>query len=1483
MDDASQTGPPTLEGAPPSAGRPPTIGRYKVKEVLGQGGFGVVYLAYDDQLERHVAIKVPRPQLVSRPEEAQAYLTEARIVAGLDHPHIVPVHDVGSSADCPCFIVSKFIEGSTLERRLRGGRPSVAEAAELVATVAQTLHHAHLQGLVHRDIKPGNILLDKGGRPYVADFGTALREQEVGQGPRYVGTPAYMSPEQARGEGHRVDGRSDIFSLGIVLYELLTGRCAFEAPTTEELLGAIANAEVRPPRQWDDSIPKELERICLRALAKRASERYPTAHQLADDLRQFLALSPEAAKGSHSGREKQEQLASPAPSATPGGGPLDTPASAKSSLQIVPKGFRSFDAHDADFFLELLPGPRDRHGLPDSLRFWKTRIEETDADNTFAVGLLYGPSGCGKSSLVQAGLLPRLSDKVLTVYVEATAAETERRLQSALHKQCPGLAAELALVPSMQGDALDLRPEMPRPETSSPCKLTDALATLRRGGGRGGKKVLIVLDQFEQWLHGRKDETNPELVQALRQCDGGRVQCLILVGDDFWLGVSRFMKDLEIRLVEGKNSALIDLFDFDHAHKVLAAFGRALGKLPEPSRQPSKEQRDFLNQVIAWLAQENKVVCVRLALFVEMMKGRSWTPAALKAVGGTAGLGVTFLEETFGAAGAHPRHRYHQQAARAVLKAFLPEAGTDIKGQMRFHADLLALSGYAQRPRDFDSLLAILDGELRLITPTDPEGQDVERNSFRSANQERNEFRSTGTAAEPPRRFYQLTHDYLVPSLREWLTCKQKETRRGRAELLLTDRAAVWSARSENRQLPSLWQWWTIRRLTRKQTWTPAERKLMGKASRYHATRFGIAVVILACLGLAGWESFGRLKAHTLRDRLLEANISDVPRIVEEMAPYRRWVDPLLTEAQAQARKENNRRNQLHLALALLPVDTRRVDYLYERLLDAEPQEGLVLRQELISHKAGLSARLWRLLEDHSADMDQRFRAACVLAAFTPQDPRWNKVATDVAERLISQNALVIGTWAQALQPVGESLLPPLAALLQEEKRSASDRNTIVSLIMAFSQERSDGVKGLEEILAQRLQEGTPVERQVALAKRQANVAAGLLAMGHADKVWPLLASRPDPTLRCFLMERLAETAVNPQVLLARFAGEQDRSIKRAMLLSLGEFGLDRWPLVERHKEIPKLVQIYREDPDPGLHAAAAWLLSQWGQGETLKVLEKELRREESRLDHKRGWYVNGQGQTMAVIPGPVEFTMGSPPDEPHRTEEDQYQRRLERTFAIAATPVTKEQFLRYLPNFTWPGMQYHPDPSCPVGGMSWHEAAAYCNWLSQQEGIEPAEWCYEIDAGRQVTRLKDKYLSLRGYRLPTEAEWEYACRAGAKTRWHFGQSEALLGRYAWYAANSGGRTWPVGTKKPNDLGLFDMHGNVYNWCQDKHKPIPPRSDHAINDREDDATMNNQDHRVLRGGSYNFHASQGRAAFRIWVLPATRVTNLGFRVARTYR
>jgi eukaryotic-like serine/threonine-protein kinase len=288
-------------------------------------------------------------------------------------------------------------------------------------------------------------------------------------------------------------------------------------------------------------------------------------------------------------------------------------------IKVVPKGLRSYDEHDADFFLQLLPGPRRSDGLPDSIHFWKVRIEETDPEKTFRVGLIYGPSGCGKSSLVKAGLIPRLNAHVETVHIEATSDDTERRLFDALRKRCP---------------------KMPTDST-----LAESILALSEGQGLppGKRKVLIVLDQFEQWLSTWRGDEEAGLVAALRDCNGEHVQAIVMVRDEFWMDVNRLEKQLGVEFRRTKNSYGMDLFDPIHARSVLEEFGRAFDRLPDEL----SDREAFLDQAVEGLSEKNKVAPVRLSLFAWMIRGRSWTSITLNTVGGAKGVVVNFLVETF--------------------------------------------------------------------------------------------------------------------------------------------------------------------------------------------------------------------------------------------------------------------------------------------------------------------------------------------------------------------------------------------------------------------------------------------------------------------------------------------------------------------------------------------------------------------------------------------------------------------------------------------------------------------------------------------------------------------------------------------------------------------------------------------------------------------------------------------------------------------
>ena len=297
--------------------------------------------------------------------------------------------------------------------------------------------------------------------------------------------------------------------------------------------------------------------------------------------------------------------------------------------------------------------------------------------------------------------MPRLGKHVLPVYVEATPEETEARLLKGFARFVLNCREDWGWL--IRWQACGGVASCHRSAKYSWYWISSSSGSMARG-----------VKKIPNW--------SPPFVTAMVSMSRRLCWCGTISGSPPAGSCGTWRSDCS----KGENSALVDLFDPRHARKVLTAFGRAYGALPENIGDLSSDQDSFLDQSIAGLAQDGKIISVRLALFAEMVKGKPWTLATLKEVGGTEGIGLTFLEETFSASTAPPEHRLHQKAAQAVLKALLPESGTDIKGQMRSRQELLEASGYANRPRDFDDLIHILDPELRLITPTDPEGSASE-------------------------------------------------------------------------------------------------------------------------------------------------------------------------------------------------------------------------------------------------------------------------------------------------------------------------------------------------------------------------------------------------------------------------------------------------------------------------------------------------------------------------------------------------------------------------------------------------------------------------------------------------------------------------------------------------------------------------------------------------------------------------------------
>ncbi len=280
--------PPLPAPEPPLPAR--VIGPYELLDEVGRGALSVVYKAVHRESKRVVALKVLRPSDIPNPAPLRRFQQEARAAGRLSHPNIVAVHEAGE-AEGTWYIAMDYVEGVTLDKAVTQGRVGLRAFVEVLETVARAVHHAHQYGVVHRDLKPANILLDGAGRPRVTDFGLAKMDH-ADKGSTHagvsLGTPYYMSPEQVEGDVAGTDARSDIYSMGVMLYEALTGRVPHAGGTVMEVYRGILSGALLPPTRANPEAPPALEAVALKALQRRKEQRYASARDFADDLRRWL-------------------------------------------------------------------------------------------------------------------------------------------------------------------------------------------------------------------------------------------------------------------------------------------------------------------------------------------------------------------------------------------------------------------------------------------------------------------------------------------------------------------------------------------------------------------------------------------------------------------------------------------------------------------------------------------------------------------------------------------------------------------------------------------------------------------------------------------------------------------------------------------------------------------------------------------------------------------------------------------------------------------------------------------------------------------------------------------------------------------------------------------------------------------------------------------------------------------------------------------
>jgi formylglycine-generating enzyme required for sulfatase activity len=726
---------------------------------------------------------------------------------------------------------------------------------------------------------------------------------------------------------------------------------------------------------------------------------------------------------------------------------------------------------------------------------------------------------------------------------------------------------------------------------------------------------------------------------------------------------------------------------------------------------------------------------------------------------------------------------------------------------------------------------------------------------------------------------------------------------------MLEDRASIWSARPDRRYLPTLSEWALAGLATRWWAWAEGERRMMAAATRYYAVRLVLGFLLAAAAYQGGLAIVGRWerekRAHevsALVSNLLVSEIDHVRAAVDRLEPYWPAWREVLTQAAIDPGRSIGARTRAHLAL--VRHDGSSVAFLVDRLFVADPAEHRVIREALAPRRREASRGLWQEFAKPIPNRSRLVRAAAGLARLSSETPRWDEVADLVTRGLVAEPFSFVPAWIDALRPVGSRLAYALDAVYEDTKRPSSERaNAAVALRTLEGDE--PGLRLLTELLKDENEPGefrallsrlvsdgdgilpafrsevfsTPdlepdarSDDRDRLARRKANSAIAVLRVGDCAEIWPLLDSTADPNVRDLLIHRMVASGIEPGVLLARLEVEPEPGVRQAILLALGEpsSGVE----AEMRDEWLKTVEgVFVDDPHSGVHSAAEWLLRRWSEG----VQVAKIRNAHRGLA-RDGWSINSQSLTMIHVRGPVSFQMGSPDSLPSRIrqeDEPAHLVRIDRSFAISAHEVTVEQFLRYKSSFQFDRNVCTEDDG-PMTKVSWYEAVAYCRWLSQKDGITDVQMCYpsltEIAEAAETNADIDCRLDRPGYRLPTEAEWEYSARAGSTTLYFFGESASRLKDYGWFSDNADFQVWPGGLLKPNALGLFDVYGNAREWCQDAYSA----GSNAASGSPPSGTL-----RVARGGSYRTPPLLCRSASREGYPPKTRFSLYGLRVVRT--
>ena len=1066
------------------------------------------------------------------------------------------------------------------------------------------------------------------------------------------------------------------------------------------------------------------------------------------------------------------------------------------------------------------------------------------------VGIV-GASGSGKSSVVFAGVIPALH-------------EEQRWLLAAFR---PGVrpfdSLAVALMPLLE-------PNLSEPALSD---ATRSLAmTLRNPGGpyaivehlvrRRVQPLAIVADQFEElYTNCPDDDERRRFLDVILEISTARgetstpIKLLLTLRGDFYGSliayrpISDILQDAIVHLPPMSRSELRDAvikpssiggitFEDGLVDRILDDVGEEPGNLP---------LLEF-SLMLLWDRQE---------------VGRL-THRAYEGIGRLAGAIASQAEDVYGSLAPEQQDTARQLLTRLVRVANPDEDRNDARRRTR-------LSEVASLPKVTKVIRALTDARL-LVTDADPDGQQT----------------------------VELAHEAII---REW------------------DRLRSWLV--EDRQF-LLWQqrarrWYEEWQLSGQEPGALLRGRILSEAQSWIADKGSEAVEpnLLEYINRSSRTSEDEIRQQTLArtEFLFHAMPDELMSIIDSLSDGRQWADQRLREMLAEADSDKRWRARL----ALLPVDDEEAARLIDEIESVQPQELLIIRDALAPYKDLVLPRLWEIATTAESASQIQFRSAILIASYAPNDSRWPTVAPDVAQCLVNENQLYSREWVEALRPVRNVLFEPLHKLYLPPHREGL-REAAAALLLALAEDRpaflthlasesmpqnyermvsilrasTESARIAQKTLADLMRLGPSADasedQRVAIGTRRAVAACTLLRFDNTDGLEDVLRADPDPETVTQFIHQVRTRGVPAPLLVDMLASASRADVRFALLLALGAFNTDEIDQRSLQFALDRVIGWFHDDPDSGVHSACSWLLRRWSNASIGPTINNRLVPYDP--SGQRTWFTMQFREKLLpfAVFSPGDFLMGSSPTEQERKSYESRLRlapsqrptRLTRPFAVCMREVTREDFEFFvsatneiqLPNID----ELSPLPTEPQVGATWFEAVDYCNWLTGEIGSpsiqEPSAEASDLP-NTTSTAPRSGTIDNCGFRLPSEAEWEYACRAGTITAFSFGSDRSLLDEYGWSASNSALKTHEAEILRPNRAGLFNMHGNCWEWCLDWYADYEPE---AV---VDPVGPEKGDRRVLRGGCWNLGPSYGRSACRNAHLPTNRNYYIGFRVVCT--